>query len=54
MNADLHMSDDLRTPAKAIVWRLRGTGHRFYQRKTLRVKVNGVDVFKPQTGSYQR
>ena len=53
MNADLHMADDLKNTGKGNLFVIFGEpditvltedDHR------LRVKVNGVDVFKPQTG----
>jgi adenine-specific DNA-methyltransferase len=53
MNADLHMAEDLKNTGKGNLFVIFGepdidllsekNGH-------LRVKVNGVDVFKPQTG----
>ncbi|WP_316174109.1 MULTISPECIES: site-specific DNA-methyltransferase [unclassified Bradyrhizobium] len=53
MNADLHMADDLKTTSKGNLFVIFGEPdidliHEKDGR--LRVKVNGVDVFKPQTG----
>lgn len=53
MNADLHMADDLKNTGKGNLFVIFGEPdidliHEEDNR--LRVKVNGVDVFKPQTG----
>ncbi|WP_340671079.1 site-specific DNA-methyltransferase [Bradyrhizobium ottawaense] len=53
MNADLHMADDLKNTGKGNLFVIFGEPdidliHEKNGR--LRVKVNGVDVFKPQTG----
>jgi len=53
MNADLHMADDLKNTGKGNLFVVFGEPditllHEKDSR--LRVKVNGVDVFKPQTG----
>ncbi|CUU16260.1 Adenine specific DNA methylase Modrelated CDS [Bradyrhizobium sp.] len=53
MNADLHMADDLKTTGKGNLFVIFGEPdidliHEKNDR--LRVRVNGVDVFKPQTG----
>ena len=53
MNADLHMADDLKNTGKGNLFVIFGEPdidliHEKNDR--LRVKVNGVDVFKPQTG----
>jgi len=53
MNADLHMADDLKNTGKGNLFVVFGEPditllHEKDNR--LRVKVNGVDVFKPQTG----
>lgn len=63
MNADLHMSEDLKNTGKANLFVIFGepditilteedppSARSGVARGTLRVKVNGVDVFKPQTG----
>jgi adenine-specific DNA-methyltransferase len=54
MNADLHMSDDLKNTGKGNLFVIFGepdiTLLPEKEDKKLRVKVNGVDVFKPQTG----
>ena len=54
MNADLHMADDLKNTGKGNLFvDLRRAGHRHPPgRETARcqVKVNGVDVFHPNTG----
>jgi len=53
MNADLHMADDLKTTSKGNLFVIFGEPDiDLIPEKDgkLRVKVNGVDVFKPQTG----
>jgi adenine-specific DNA-methyltransferase len=53
MNADLHMSDDLKNTGKGNLFVIFGEPDiSLLPEKDgkLRVKVNGVDVFKPQTG----
>ncbi|UQR64287.1 site-specific DNA-methyltransferase [Bradyrhizobium sp. C-145] len=53
MNADLHMADDLKTTSKGNLFVIFGEPDiDLIQEKDgrLRVKVKGVDVFKPQTG----
>ena len=53
MNADLHMAEDLKTTAKGNLFVIFGEPDiDLITEKDgkLRVKVNGVDVFKPQTG----
>ena len=53
MNADLHMSDDLKNTGKGNLFVIFGEPDiTLLNAKDgkLRVKVNGVDVFKPQTG----
>jgi adenine-specific DNA-methyltransferase len=53
MNADLHMSDDLKNTGKGNLFVIFGEPDiTLLPEKDgkLRVKVNGVDVFKPQTG----
>lgn len=53
MNADLHMAEDLKTTNKANLFVIFGEPDiDLLSEKDgrLRVKVNGVDVFKPQTG----
>jgi adenine-specific DNA-methyltransferase len=53
MNADLHMSDDLKNTGKGNLFVIFGEPDiDVIQEKDdkIRVKVNGVDVFKPQTG----
>jgi len=53
MNADLHMSDDLKNTGKGNLFVIFGEPDiTLLPEKAgkLRVKVNGVDVFKPQTG----
>src|SRR5437899_8423851 len=53
MNADLHMSDDLKNTGKGNLFVIFGEPDiELLPEKSgqLRVKVNGVDVFKPQTG----
>jgi adenine-specific DNA-methyltransferase len=53
MNADLHMADDLKTTTKGNLFVIFGEpdiGLIREKNGRLRVKVNGVDVFKPQTG----
>lgn len=53
MNADLHMAEDLKTTNKANLFVIFGEPDIDLLTEKdgrLRVKVNGVDVFKPQTG----
>ncbi|WP_300450481.1 site-specific DNA-methyltransferase [Accumulibacter sp.] len=53
MNADLHMAEDLKNTGKGNLFVIFGEPDITLIREdhdTLRVKVNGVDVFKPQTG----
>jgi len=53
MNADLHMSEDLKNTGKGNLFVIFGEPDidlLTEQDGKLRVKVNGVDVFKPQTG----
>lgn len=57
MNADLHMAEDLKNTGKGNLFVIFGEpditlirGDENAGDDTLRVKVNGVDVFKPQTG----
>jgi adenine-specific DNA-methyltransferase len=53
MNADLHMAEDLKTTSKGNLFVIFGEPDiDLLPQKDdkLRVKVNGVDVFKPQTG----
>jgi adenine-specific DNA-methyltransferase len=53
MNADLHMADDLKNTGKGNLFVIFGEPDITLltdQDGRLRVKVNGVDVFKPQTG----
>ena len=53
MNADLHMSEDLKNTGKGNLFVIFGEPDIDLITETdgqLRVKVNGVDVFKPQTG----
>jgi adenine-specific DNA-methyltransferase len=54
MNADLHMAEDLKNTGKGNLFVIFGEPDiTLLPRRTagkLRVKVNGVDVFKPQTG----
>ena len=53
MNADLHMSDDLKNTGKGNLFVIFGEPDITLLAEKdgkLRVKVNGVDVFKPQTG----
>ena len=53
MNADLHMADDLKNTGKGNLFVIFGEPDITLLKETdgkLRVKVNGVDVFKPQTG----
>lgn len=53
MNADLHMAEDLKSTGKGNLFVIFGEPDiDLIQEKDgkLRVKVNGVDVFKPQTG----
>ena len=53
MNADLHMADDLKKTDKANLFVIFGEPDITLLHEPdgkLRVKINGVDVFKPQTG----
>jgi adenine-specific DNA-methyltransferase len=53
MNADLHMADDLKSTSKGNLFVVFGEPDITLlpdQNGKLRVRVNGVDVFKPQTG----
>lgn len=53
MNADLHMAEDLKNTGKGNLFVIFGEPDITLLTQadgTLRVKVNGVDVFKPQTG----
>lgn len=52
MNADLHMAEDLKNTGKGNLFVIFGEPDitLIPEGDTLRVKVNGVDVFKPQTG----
>ena len=53
MNADLHMADDLKNTGKGNLFVIFGEPDIDLITETdgqMRVKVNGVDVFKPQTG----
>jgi adenine-specific DNA-methyltransferase len=53
MNADLHMSEDLKNTGKGNLFVIFGEPDITVlpeKDEKLRVKVNGVDVFKPQTG----
>jgi adenine-specific DNA-methyltransferase len=53
MNADLHMAEDLKTTGKGNLFVIFGEPDIDLIKEKdgrLRVKVNGVDVFKPQTG----
>ena len=53
MNADLHMAEDLKNTGKGNLFVIFGEPDidLIHEKKDkLRVKVNGVDVFKPQTG----
>ena len=53
MNADLHMAEDLKNTGKGNLFVIFGEPDIVLQPEKdggLRVKVNGVDVFKPQTG----
>jgi adenine-specific DNA-methyltransferase len=53
MNADLHMAEDLKNTGKGNLFVIFGEPDITLQPERggkLRVKVNGVDVFKPQTG----
>src|SRR5207253_2925367 len=53
MNADLHMSDDLKNTGKGNLFVIFGEPDITLlpeKDAKVRVKVNGVDVFKPQTG----
>jgi adenine-specific DNA-methyltransferase len=53
MNADLHMAEDLKITGKGNLFVIFGEPDIDLIREKdgrLRVKVNGVDVFKPQTG----
>jgi adenine-specific DNA-methyltransferase len=53
MNADLHMAEDLKNTGKGNLFVIFGEPDITLLREKdgrLRVKINGVDVFKPQTG----
>jgi len=53
MNADLHMSDDLKNTGKGNLFVIFGEPDIeiiYEAREKLRVKIKGVDVFKPNTG----
>ena len=53
MNADLHMADDLKNTGKGNLFVIFGEPDIDLIPEgddQLRVKINGVDVFKPQTG----
>ena len=53
MNADLHMADDLKNTGKGNLFVIFGEPDITLMHEAdgkLRVRVNGVDVFKPQTG----
>jgi adenine-specific DNA-methyltransferase len=53
MNADLHMADDLKNTGKGNLFVIFGEPDITLLKEKngqIRVKVNGVDVFKPQTG----
>ena len=53
MNADLHMADDLKSTGKGNLFVIFGEPDidLIHEKDgKLRVKVNGVDVFKPQSG----
>ena len=52
MNADLHMSDDLKNTGRGNLFVIFGEPDIILlpEGDKLRVKINGVDVFKPQTG----
>jgi adenine-specific DNA-methyltransferase len=52
MNADLHMADDLKNTGKGNLFVIFGEPDidLIEEDGRIRVKVNGVDVFKPQTG----
>ena len=53
MNAELHMSDDLKNTGKGNLFVIFGEPDIYIlspENGKLRVKVNGVDVFQPQTG----
>ena len=53
MNADLHMSEDLKNTGKGNLFVIFGEPDIDLMEAgdgTMRVKINGVDVFKPQTG----
>jgi adenine-specific DNA-methyltransferase len=53
MNADLHMADDLKNTGKGNLFVIFGEPDIEILKENddrIRVKVNGVDVFKPQTG----
>ncbi len=53
MNADLHMAEDLKNTGKGNLFVIFGEPDITLINEaddTLRIKVNGVDVFKPQTG----
>src|SRR6266567_1006785 len=53
MNADLHMSDELKNTGKGNLFVIFGEPDIEIlpaEGEKIRVKINGVDVFKPQTG----
>jgi len=52
MNADLHMAEDLKNTGKGNLFVIFGEPdiELIHEGEKLRVKVKGVDVFKPQTG----
>jgi adenine-specific DNA-methyltransferase len=52
MNADLHMAEDLKNTGKGNLFVIFGEPDitLLHEGEWLRVKVNGVDLFKPQTG----
>ena len=53
MNADLHMAEDLKNTGKGNLFVIFGEpdiDHHCRERRQIRVKINGVDVFHPQTG----
>src|SRR5207344_2719965 len=56
MNADLHMAEDLKTTHKGNLFVIFGEPDIDLIRENdgrIRVKVNGVDVFKPQLGKVE-
>jgi len=56
MNADLHMADELKTTASANLFVVFGEPDVDIEQAgegRIRVRVNGVDVFKPQTGDVE-